>query len=165
MVHAPRSAYVRQGCCRARLNMQSVVVAAGAVPAGHPPAATAPQARQVAQATPEVSVVAHLSPFSDVLGSPNAEVLEPSTPHLRSVTPSPRSLGLPSSPKCGASDSGPQVPLFRRRSSEDTSLGEDFGSARNGASFHDLCYRPSDLFAAPRRRFYRVGVIPCFGAY
>src|SRR3712207_6491531 len=55
-------------------------------------------------------------------------------------------------------------PLLRGRRSDDTGLGEDLGPASNGAFYHELCYRPRDLLAAPRRWFYRVGVIPFFGA-
>ena|SRR5215210_610774 len=55
-------------------------------------------------------------------------------------------------------------PLLRRRSNDDIGLGEDLGPASDGASFHELCYRPRDLLAAPRRWFYRVGVILFFGA-
>src|SRR5215203_6898576 len=52
----------------------------------------------------------------------------------------------------------------RGRSSDDNGLGEDLGPASDGASFHELCYRPRDLLASPRRWFYRVGVILFFGA-
>jgi hypothetical protein len=71
---------------------------------------------------------------------------------------------LPPGSKGGASDTGPPSPLLRRRSSKGTGLGDDLGPVSDGPSFHELCYRPGYLFAALRRWFDRVGVIPRFGA-
>ncbi len=47
---------------------------------------------------------------------------------------------------------------------EGTGLSENLGPASDGASFYELYYSPSDLLAAPCRRFDRVGVVLFFGA-
>ena len=57
-----------------------------------------------------------------------------------------------------------RFPLLKRRGSEGTSLGEYLGPVFDGTSFHELCYSPGNLFAAPRRRFDRVGVVRFFRA-
>ncbi len=67
-------------------------------------------------------------------------------------------------PEKGASHTGPPVPLLKRRSSEGTGLGEDLGPVSDRTSSHELCYSPGYLFAAPRRRFDRVGVVRFFRA-
>ena len=44
------------------------------------------------------------------------------------------------------------------------SLDVHLGSASGKIAFHQIHYRSCDLLAAPRRRFYRIGVITFFGA-